>query len=119
MSPLYYPPQAKKKSPLSAINAWCRHCLGETYDAETHEVFTDGVQPRDCENKFCPLWPYRTGRGPRTTTRHLTTEQKRTVAERLAKGKAAKALRDTVDKGLCGDATCSEGTEWGENLRLI
>lgn len=114
----YYPPQPKRKTPLSAINAWCRHCLGETYDAETYQVYTDGIPPRDCENKFCPLWPYRTGRSPRKT-KPVSAEHKAVLVERLAKGRAAKSQKNSVDNSLNSDATPRGNTDRGENLRLI
>jgi len=61
----FFWPRPTKDTPLAAIRAYCLGCMGESYDADGNR-FSDGLTPgRDCHNKDCPLYPYRTGRRPR------------------------------------------------------
>lgn len=83
----YFPPKATKPTPLAAIRAWCLHCLGETYDAKGNK-YSDGLTPgKDCHEKFCPLFPYRTGRGPR---KNMSDHERKAIGERLTKARKEK-----------------------------
>ena len=88
---LYCPPPPAKDTPLAAIKAHCTHCLGETWDTRTGEVFSDGFTPRTCTQKNCALYPYRTGRGPSSgRMASLTPEQRKDIGKRLKAGRDAK-----------------------------
>ncbi len=68
-------------NPLKAIRAKCIDCCG----FQTKEV-------RLCTAVNCPIHPFRFGKNPFRKTREMTEEERRSCAERLAKGRAKKAL---------------------------
>lgn len=45
----------EKRTPVRAIRAMCVNCMGGNVQ-----------EPKNCEVRHCPLWPYRTGHKPRT-----------------------------------------------------
>jgi len=76
---LYHPPKRKKDTPLAAIKAFCYYCLGEVW--EDGEKITDGLNPgKDCNVKDCPLFDYRTGRGPK---KNMSDADKAKFVERM------------------------------------
>lgn len=61
-------------NPVKAIRAKCLDCCCE----QVNEV-------QLCTSKDCPLYPFRFGKNPYRTKREYTEEQKKAMAERLAK----------------------------------
>lgn len=66
-------------SPLKAIRAKCMDCCCE----QRGEV-------KLCSVEDCPLHPFRFGKNPFRTKRVHTEEQRKVLAERLAKARAMK-----------------------------
>ena len=65
----------KPKSPLKAIRAKCLDC-----SLTSNEV-------KLCTVKDCALYPFRSGKNPYRKKRVLNEEQKRRLAEQLARGR--------------------------------
>ena len=63
-------------TPLKAIRAKCLDCSGDS----ANEV-------KLCPVKWCPLYPYRSGKNPNIKRKPLTEEQKTVIKERLAKAR--------------------------------
>lgn len=86
----YIGPLPKKETPLAHINAFCKHCMGESWDTETGERYGDLEPPVKCETKYCVLWIYRTGRGPRGRRKPMAPTQKEAAAVRLQRARIIK-----------------------------
>ena len=68
----------REENPLKAIRARCLDCCCGS-----------GPEVRKCTAVACPSWPFRMGVNPFREKRVLSDEQKRAMADRLAKGRAA------------------------------
>lgn len=66
-------------SPLKAIRAKCLDCGGNSY-TEVKLCQCDGIH-----SHLCPLYQYRLGHNPNRTGREYTEEERKAIAERLAK----------------------------------
>ena len=66
-------------SPLKAIRAKCLDCGCGSY-TEVKACQCDGVH-----SDLCPLYQYRLGHNPNRSTREYTEEERKAIAERLAK----------------------------------
>lgn len=66
----------REKNPLKALRARCLdYCCGQPSEV------------RKCTAVTCPSWPFRMGANPFREKRVLSEEQKRALAERLAKAR--------------------------------
>ena len=68
----------REANPLKALRARCLDCCCGS-----------SAEVRKCTAVACPLWPFRMGTNPFRAKRVLSDEQKQTMAERLAKARAA------------------------------
>jgi hypothetical protein len=66
----------REKNPLKALRARCLDCCC----GQASEV-------RKCTAVTCPSWPFRMGANPFREKRVLSEEQKRALAERLARSR--------------------------------
>jgi hypothetical protein len=67
-----------EQNPLKALRARCLDCC-----------CGNASEVRKCTAVACPSWPVRMGTNPFRQKRVLSDEQKQTMAERLAKARAA------------------------------
>jgi hypothetical protein len=69
-------------TPMKAIRAKCIDCCaGQRSEVE------------QCGAVNCPLYPYRLGKSPNRKPRQLTDEQRKAVADRLAKARNSKTSK--------------------------
>ena len=87
MTTIYEPVKRAKDTPLAAIHAYCKWCLGEVLEDGVRSG--DGLTPgKDCRSKECPLYDFRTGRNPFAKGK-MSKEQRDAARNRLAKAREA------------------------------
>lgn len=70
-------------TPMKAIRAKCLNCSEDSV-----------TEVRLCPVKWCPLYPYRSGKNPSIKRKPLTDEQKTAFKERLTKARKKKEKQE-------------------------